>query len=47
MFRKGGRSLIVLGVLGVLIFVAVSMFLSGAILWFFGAETHPRLNPAR
>ncbi len=29
MFRKGGRSLIVLGVLGVLIFVAVSMFFAG------------------
>jgi len=26
-------------------FVAVSMFLSGALLWFFGEETHPRLNP--
>jgi MFS family permease len=27
-------------------FVAVSMFLSGALLWWFGEETHPRLNPA-
>jgi len=27
-------------------FVAISMFLSGAILWLFGEETHPRLNPA-
>ena len=26
-------------------FVAVSMFLSGAALWFWGEETHPRLNP--
>lgn len=26
-------------------FVAVSMFISGAVLWWFGAETHPRLNP--
>jgi MFS family permease len=26
-------------------FVAVSMFLSGALLWWFGEETHPRLNP--
>lgn len=27
-------------------FVAVSMFLSGAILWLLGKETHPRINPA-
>ncbi len=27
-------------------FVAVSMLLSGGILWLFGEETHPRLNPA-
>ncbi|MHA1554020.1 MAG: MFS transporter [Alphaproteobacteria bacterium] len=26
-------------------FVAVSMFISGAFLWAFGEETHPRLNP--
>jgi len=26
-------------------FVAVSMFISGTILWLFGAETHPRINP--
>jgi MFS family permease len=26
-------------------FVAVSMFASGALLWWFGEETHPRLNP--
>jgi MFS family permease len=26
-------------------FVAVSMFISGAVLWRFGEETHPRLNP--
>jgi MFS family permease len=26
-------------------FVAVSMFLSGALLWWLGEETHPRLNP--
>jgi MFS family permease len=26
-------------------FVAVSMFISGALLWWFGEETHPRLNP--
>ncbi len=26
-------------------FVAVSMFLSGSILWMFGEETHPRINP--
>ncbi|TXT38119.1 MAG: hypothetical protein FD135_3077 [Comamonadaceae bacterium] len=26
-------------------FVAVSMFLSAAVLWHFGSETHPRLNP--
>jgi len=27
-------------------FVAVSMFASGAVLWWLGEETHPRLNPA-
>jgi MFS family permease len=27
-------------------FVAASMALSGAVLWLFGEETHPRLNPA-
>jgi MFS family permease len=27
-------------------FVAVSMFVSGALLWWRGEETHPRLNPA-
>jgi len=27
-------------------FVALSMFLSGALLWWFGEETHPRINPA-
>jgi MFS family permease len=27
-------------------FVAVAMFLSGALLWWLGEETHPRLNPA-
>lgn len=27
-------------------FVAISMALSGAVLWFWGEETHPRLNPA-
>ena len=26
-------------------FVAISMFLSGAILWLFGEETHPHFNP--
>jgi MFS family permease len=26
-------------------FVAISMFVSGALLWWFGDETHPRLNP--
>ena len=26
-------------------FVAISMFASGALLWWFGEETHPRLNP--
>ena len=26
-------------------FVAVSMFISGTLLWWFGEETHPRLNP--
>jgi hypothetical protein len=28
-------------------FVAISMFISGTILWWFGEETHPRLNPQR
>ena len=28
-------------------FVAASMFASGALLWWLGDETHPRLNPAR
>nr|WP_314864008.1 MFS transporter [uncultured Undibacterium sp.] len=28
-------------------FVALSMFASAALLWHFGEETHPRLNPAR
>ena len=27
-------------------FVALSMFGSGALLWWLGEETHPRLNPA-
>jgi MFS family permease len=27
-------------------FVALSMFVSGALLWWLGEETHPRLNPA-
>ncbi len=27
-------------------FVAASMFLSGLLLWLFGEETHPKLNPA-
>ncbi|HLV83126.1 MAG TPA: MFS transporter, partial [Devosia sp.] len=27
-------------------FVALSMMLSGLVLWVFGEETHPRLNPA-
>ena len=27
-------------------FVALSMFVSGAVLFVFGEETHPRLNPA-
>ena len=27
-------------------FVAISMFLSGALLWWWGEETHPRINPA-
>lgn len=27
-------------------FVAVSMLLSGGVLWWWGAESHPRLNPA-
>ncbi len=26
-------------------FVAISMFVSGGLLWWFGEETHPRLNP--
>ncbi|MFA7399564.1 MAG: hypothetical protein WCZ98_03675 [Sideroxydans sp.] len=26
-------------------FVAVSMLLSGGVLWLFGEETHPRINP--
>jgi MFS family permease len=26
-------------------FVAISMFISGTLLWWFGEETHPRLNP--
>lgn len=26
-------------------FVAMAMFISGALLWWFGEETHPRLNP--
>ena len=26
-------------------FVATSMFISGTVLWWFGEETHPRLNP--
>ena len=26
-------------------FVAASMFISGTVLWWFGEETHPRLNP--
>ena len=28
-------------------FVAMSMLLSGAVLWWWGEETHPRLNPAQ
>lgn len=28
-------------------FVALSMFASGALLWWLGEETHPRINPAR
>lgn len=28
-------------------FVAISMFMSGAALWWWGEETHPRLNPAQ
>jgi MFS family permease len=28
-------------------FVAISMFLSGAVLWIFGEETHPRINPMK
>ena len=27
-------------------FVTASMFISGGLLWLFGEETHPRLNPA-
>lgn len=27
-------------------FVAISMFVSGAVLFYCGEETHPRLNPA-
>jgi hypothetical protein len=27
-------------------FVALSMFASGALLWWWGEETHPLLNPA-
>jgi hypothetical protein len=27
-------------------FVAISMFVSGAVLFWLGEETHPRLNPA-
>jgi hypothetical protein len=27
-------------------FVAVAMSLSGLVLWWWGEETHPRLNPA-
>lgn len=26
-------------------FVAIAMFASGALLWWLGEETHPRLNP--
>jgi hypothetical protein len=26
-------------------FVAISMFLSGTILWLLGEKTHPRINP--
>jgi MFS family permease len=28
-------------------FVAIAMFVSGLIVWIFGEETHPRLNPAK
>ncbi|MCL5422858.1 MAG: MFS transporter [Nitrospirae bacterium] len=28
-------------------FVSIAMFLSGALVWFLGEETHPRLNPAQ
>lgn len=28
-------------------FVALSMLVSGALLWWFGEETHPQINPAR
>ena len=28
-------------------FVAIAMFLSGAVVWWWGEETHPRLNPAQ
>jgi len=27
-------------------FVAIAMLLSGGALWFWGEETHPKLNPA-
>jgi MFS family permease len=27
-------------------FVAIAMFISGAVVWWWGEETHPRLNPA-
>ena len=27
--------------------VAASMFLSGLLLWIFGEETHPKLNPEK
>jgi predicted MFS family arabinose efflux permease len=27
-------------------FVSIAMFLSGAVVWIWGEETHPRLNPA-
>jgi len=27
-------------------FVAISMMLSGGVLWWWGEESHPRLNPA-
>lgn len=28
-------------------FVSISMFISGGVLFYWGEETHPRLNPAR